>query len=77
MTLESTNTNMISNVCHECGGALESPIEFGHDDLLCSGGLAVTLYRCYCRICRSYWLHLGMAKVNSEEQAAVLDSAVA
>lgn len=68
MTLEQLSTNMISNVCHDCGGVLESPIEFGQDDLLCSRDLAVTLYRCYCRVCRSYWLHLGMVKGSIEGQ---------
>ena len=59
----------INNVCNDCGGVLESPVEIGHDDLLCSGRVAVTLYRRYCRACRSYWLHLEMVKVNNEGEA--------
>ena len=77
ITRDNLSTDMISNVCHDCGGVLESPIEFGHDDLLCSGGLAVTLYRCYCKVCRSYWLHLGTVKSSDDVQPAVLADAVA
>lgn len=65
-TLASPITIINSNVCHDCGGVLESPIEFGHDDLLSSRDLPVKLYRCYCRECRSYWLHLAMAKDSNE-----------
>ncbi|MHB9112772.1 MAG: hypothetical protein ACYC4D_09145 [Thermoleophilia bacterium] len=77
MTLDGLSSEMISNVCHDCGGVLESPIEFGHDDLLRSRDLPVTLYRCYCRECRSYWLHLGMAKVSNAGQAEALLTAEA
>ncbi len=67
--MDKSGKNLTSNVCRDCGSVLESPIEFGHDDLLRSRDLAVTLYRCYCRVCRSYWLHLGMVKESDEEQA--------
>ena len=71
VTPERQDANMIGNVCHDCGGVLDSPVEFGHDDLLCTRDLAITLYRCYCRACRSYWLRLGIVKENDEGQAEV------
>ena len=61
----------MNNVCHDCGAVLESPIEIGHDTLLCSSSLTVTLYRCYCRVCRSYWHHLGMRQSESKEGQAL------
>lgn len=69
MTPERPEAGMIGNVCHDCGGVLDSPTEFGHDDLLCTRDLAVTLYRRYCRACRSYWLHLGIDRESDEGRA--------